>query len=76
MGLSVGAVLRVPLAEGNWGSSRYLGIAALGDLVFLWVKGLVVPEADETLVSFRSGLRFLKVDGIWGFPARNWKTPG
>ena len=40
----MGAVLRVPLAEGNWGSSRYLGIAALGDLVFLWVKGLVVPK--------------------------------
>ena len=43
-GLSAGAVLRVPQAEGNWGSSRYLGVAALGDSVFLWVKGLVVPK--------------------------------
>ena len=34
-------------AEGNWGYSRYLWVTALGDLVFLGVKGLVVPEADE-----------------------------
>ena len=34
----------MPQAEGNCGSSRYLGIAAPGDLVFLWVKGLVVPK--------------------------------
>jgi len=34
-GLSAGAVFRVPQAEGNWGSSRYLGVAALGDSVFL-----------------------------------------
>ena len=43
-GLSAGAIFRVPQAEGNWGSSRYLGVAALGDSVFLWVKGLVVPK--------------------------------
>ena len=43
-GLSAGAIFRVPQAEGNCGSSRYLGIAAPGDLVFLWVKGLVVPK--------------------------------
>ena len=40
-GLSAGAIFRVPQAEG---SSRYLGIAAPGDSVFLWVKGLVVPK--------------------------------
>ena len=33
--VSAGAVFRVPQAEGNWGSSRYLGVAALGDSVFL-----------------------------------------
>ena len=33
--------------EGNWGYSRYLRVTALGELVFLGVKGLVVPEADE-----------------------------
>ena len=55
----------MPQAEGNWGYSRYLRVTAPGDAVFLPVKGLVVPEADETQASFRLGLRFLKADGIW-----------
>ena len=33
--------------EGNWDYSRYLRVTAPGDLGFLGVKGLVVPEADE-----------------------------
>ena len=75
-GLSAGAIFRVPQAEGNWGYSRYLRVAALGDLVFLGVKGLVVPEADETQASFRLGLGFLKADGISGLPPWNLKPSG
>ena len=67
-GLSAGAIFRVPQAEG---SSRYLGIAAPGDSVFLWVKGLVVPEADEMRAPFRLGRGFLKAVGIWSLPAWN-----
>ena len=74
--LSAGAIFRVPQVEGNWGYSRYLRVAALGDSVFLWVKGLVVPEADETQASFRLGVRFLKIDGIWGLPPWNLKPSG
>ena len=70
-GLSAGAVLRVPQAEGNWGYFRYLGISALGHFLFLWVKGFVVPEADETRVPFSLGPGFLKAVGIWGLPAWN-----
>ena len=75
-GLSAGAIFRVPQAEGNWGYSRYLKIAALGDSVFLRLKGLVVPEADETQASFRLGLGFLKADGISGLPPWNLKPSG
>ena len=75
-GPSAGAIFRVPQADGTWGYSRYLRVAALGDSVFLRVKGLVVPEADETQASFRLGLRFLKADGIWGLPPWNLKPSG
>ena len=65
-GLSAGAILGVPQAEGNWGYFRYLGISALGQFLFLWVKELVVTEADETRAPFRLGPGLLKADGIWG----------
>ena len=58
-------------AEGNWGYSRYLRFAALGDLVFLPTKGLVVPEADKKRAPFRLGPRFFKADGIWGLSPLN-----
>ena len=60
----MGAIFTVPQAEWNWGYSRYLRVAALGDSVFLWVKGLVVPKADETQAPFRLGPKLLKADGI------------
>ena len=60
-------------AEGNWGYSRYLRVTALGDLVFLGVKGLVVPEADEMRAPFKLGPRFFKADGIWGLSPWNLK---
>ena len=63
-------------AEGNWGYSRYLRVTALGDLVFLGVKGLVVPEADEMQAPFKLGPRFFKADGIWGLSPRNMKPSG
>ena len=66
----------MPQAEGNRGYSRYLRVAALGDSVFLPVKGLVVPEADGTQASFRLGLRFLNADGIWGLSPWNLKLSG
>ena len=65
-GLSEGAILRVPQAEGNWGYFRFLGISALGQFLFLWVKELVVTEADEMQAPFRLGPGLLKADGIWG----------
>ena len=68
--------MRVPQPEGNWCYSRYLRVTALGDLVLLGVKGLVVPEADETQASFRLGLGFLKADGISGLPPWNLKPSG
>ena len=43
-------------------------VTALGDLVFLFVKGLLIPEADKTHAPFRLGLRLLKVDKILGLP--------
>ena len=63
-------------AEGNWGYSRYLRVTALGDLVFLGVKGLVVPEADEMQAPFKLGPRFFKADGIWGLSPWNLKPSG
>ena len=63
-------------AEGNWGYSRYLRVTALGDLVFLGVKGLVVPEADEMRAPFKLGPRFFKADGIWGLSSWNLKPSG
>ena len=72
----MGAIFRVPQAEGNWGYSRYLRVAVLENSVFLRVKGLAVAEADETQASFRLGLRFLKADGIWGLPPWNLKPSG
>ena len=72
----MGVIFRVTQAEGNWGYSMYLRVTAPGNSVFLWVKGLVVPEADETLASFRLGLRFLKADGIWGLSPWNLKSSG
>ena len=39
-------------------------LPALGDLVFLGVKGLVVPEADEMRAPFKLGPRFFKADGF------------
>ena len=63
-------------AEGNWGYSRYLRVTALGDLVFLGVKGLVVPEADEMRAPFKLGPRFFKADGIWGLSPWNLKPSG
>ena len=65
-GLSAGAIFRMPQAEGNWDSSRYLGVSALRDSVFLRVKRLVALEADKTQVPFRLEPGFLKTDGIWG----------
>ena len=53
-GLSAGAIFRVPQTEGNWGYFRYLGISALGHFLFLWVKGLVVPEADARSLQVRT----------------------
>ena len=70
-GLSAGAIFRVPQTEANWGYFRYLGISALGHFLFLWVKGLVVPEADEMRAPFRLGRGFLKAVGIWSLPAWN-----
>ena len=70
-GLSAGAILRMLQAEGNWGYSRYLRVAALGDSVFLPVKGLVVPEADKLQALFWLGPRFPKADGIWGLSPWN-----
>ena len=74
--LSVGAIFRVPQAEGNWGYSRYLRVAELGDSMFLWVKGLVVLVADETQAPFRLRPRFLKADGFWGLLPWNLKPSG
>ena len=74
--LSAGAIFRVPQAEGNWGYSRYLRVAALGDSMCLWVKGLVVLVADETQAPFRLGSRFLKADGFWGLLPWNLKPSG
>ena len=63
--------MRMPQAEGNWGYSRYLRVASLGGSVFLSVKGLVVPEADELQALFWLGPRFPKADGIWGLSPWN-----
>ena len=63
-------------AEGNWGYSRYLRVTALGDLVFLGVKGLVVPEADEMRAPFKLGPRFFKAHGIWSLSPWNLKPSG
>ena len=51
-------------------------LPALGDLVFLGVKGLVVPEADEMRAPFKLGPRFFKADGIWGLSSWNLKPSG
>ena len=59
--------------EGNRDYSRYLRVTAPGDLVFLGVKGLVVPEADEMRAPFKLGPRFFKADGIWGLSPWNLK---
>ena len=63
--------MRVPQADGNWGYSRYLRVAALGYSVFLPVKGLGVPEDDKLQALLRLGPRFLKADGIWGLSPWN-----
>ena len=68
--------MRVPQPEGNWRYSRYLRVTALGDLVLLGVKGLVVPEAEETRAPFRLRPRFFKADGIWGLSPWNLKPSG
>ena len=51
-------------------------VTALGDLVLLWLKGLVIPEADETQAPFKLGLRLLKVDRVSGLPPWNLKPSG
>lgn len=72
----MGAILRVPQPEGNWGYSRCLRVTALGDLVLLGVKGLVVPEAEEGTSSFQVKTQVLQADGIWGLSPWNLKPSG